>query len=178
MRSALAAPLAAALLLSAPASAQDQSTGQRELNSETIRVVPADQAKPRIFSSGTIEIVQPWVRSSQPGQQVAGGYMTLRNGGPTTVSLVSAETPIAGQVALHRMSFEKGYPEMQSAGDAIEVPPGGEVVFKPGAYHLMFVGLKNPLRAGRTYPLTLHFSDGTTAAIEMITWDAGTVLGQ
>ena len=34
---------------------------------------------------------------------------------------------------------------------------GGSVELKPGGMHLMFIGLKAPLRNGDTFPMTLRF---------------------
>jgi len=34
---------------------------------------------------------------------------------------------------------------------------GGSAEFKPGGMHIMLVGLKQPLKAGDSFPLTLAF---------------------
>jgi copper(I)-binding protein len=40
---------------------------------------------------------------------------------------------------------------------AVELEPGTKVIFKPGEMHMMIVGLKQPLKEGQTFPLTLQF---------------------
>jgi len=40
---------------------------------------------------------------------------------------------------------------------AVEVAPGARVTFSPGGMHIMMVGLKQPLKEGQTFPLTLTF---------------------
>jgi copper(I)-binding protein len=41
--------------------------------------------------------------------------------------------------------------------EEIALPAGQTVELKPGGYHLMFVGLKAPLKAGDKFPLKLRF---------------------
>jgi len=41
--------------------------------------------------------------------------------------------------------------------DGIDVPPGQRVELKPGGMHIMFMGLKAPLKAGDSFPATLTF---------------------
>jgi hypothetical protein len=41
--------------------------------------------------------------------------------------------------------------------EAIEVHPGTPTVLQPGGLHVMFIGLRAPLREGSTIPLTLVF---------------------
>ena len=40
---------------------------------------------------------------------------------------------------------------------SVEIDPGAKVIFKPGDMHMMMVGLKQPLKEGETFPLTLTF---------------------
>ncbi len=40
---------------------------------------------------------------------------------------------------------------------AIVLDPGKVVTLSPGGYHVMLMGLKSPLKAGDSFPLTLAF---------------------
>jgi periplasmic copper chaperone A len=42
-----------------------------------------------------------------------------------------------------------------------------ETGFNPGALHLRLVGLKRPLVAGQSFPVTLHFEDGGALALDV-----------
>ena len=136
------------------------------------------EAEPVVTKAGDLEIVSAWARATPPGQKIGGGYVTIRNTGKEAVSLVSAETPVAQRTDLHQMKFDKGYPEMLPTGGPVEIPAGGEVEFRPGGLHLMMLGMKDMLRVGKTYPLTLTFSNGQTVTVDMIVWDVGTVYGK
>jgi len=45
---------------------------------------------------------------------------------------------------------------------SVEIGPGGRLELKPDGYHLMLVELKQPLRAGETFPLMLTFERAGT----------------
>jgi len=52
--------------------------------------------------------------------------------------------------------------------DAIEVPVGQTVELKPGGYHLMFIGLKAPLKVGERFPMTLKFEKAGEVKVEVV----------
>ena len=107
-------------------------------------------------SVGSIKIENAYTRSTVPGQQVAGGFMKIENKGAAD-QLVSASSPIAGEVQLHEMAMEGNVMKMRQVKD-IPVPAGGAVELKPGGLHLMFMNIKAPLAAGETVPVKLKFA--------------------
>jgi copper(I)-binding protein len=70
------------------------------------------------------------------------------------------------------MSVVNGVMQMRQLADGLPVPAGGSVVLKPGSYHVMLIGLKKPLTAGETFPLTLTFAKAgnisVTVAVQAI----------
>ncbi len=113
---------------------------------------------------GAIAIGHPWARATVPGQPTGGGYLSLDNRGGTADRLVGAHSPACERVELHAMWMEGDVMRMRQR-DAIELPAGGRVEFKPGGLHLMLVGLKAPLKAGETFPLTLTFEKAGTVEV-------------
>lgn len=103
-----------------------------------------------------IEVGQPWTRATAAGQGVGGGYLSLHNPGKSSDRLLGASSPAAERVELHRMAMEGDVMRMRPV-ESIDLPPGGRVELKPGGLHLMLMGLKQPLEAGKTVPLTLRF---------------------
>jgi copper(I)-binding protein len=108
------------------------------------------------FKAGPIHIDHPYARATAPGQPNGGGYLKLSNQGPSADRLVAATSARAGSIELHTMRMEGDVMRMRQV-DAIEVPAGASVELKPGGLHLMFIGLKAPLRHGDTFPMTLRF---------------------
>jgi len=88
-------------------------------------------------------------------------YVTIVNNGKRDDALVSAESPVAGHVELHRSLIEGGVVKMRPVKEIV-VPSGGQVALKRGGYHLMLMGLKRPLKAGETYSLILRFRHAGT----------------
>lgn len=103
-------------------------------------------------------IEQAWSRPAAQGGSGA-GFMRLVNPDARPDSLVAAETTIARETQIHRTTITNGMASMQRQA-AAAIPAGGQLVFAPGGYHLMFMGLTRPLKAGERFPVTLVFSSG------------------
>jgi copper(I)-binding protein len=115
-------------------------------------------AQAKDYTLGDLTIVQPWTRATPPGAKVGGGYMVITNKGTSPDRLVSATaSTISDKVQLHEMGMNNGVMTMRSLPDGVVVPAGGRVEFKPGAYHVMFLDLKAPLKQGDHVKATLVF---------------------
>jgi len=117
-------------------------------------------------SVGPIKIEHAYTRATMPGQQVAGGFMKIENKGGPADQLVSASSPVAGEVQLHEMSMEGNVMKMRQVKD-IAVPAGGSVELKPGGLHLMFMNIKAPLTSGETVPVKLKFAKAGEVEVRM-----------
>ncbi|MDH4059357.1 MAG: copper chaperone PCu(A)C [Aquincola sp.] len=95
-----------------------------------------------------------WARPTVVGQQGGGGYLSLTS--PAADRLLGGSTPVARRFELHTMAMKGDVMEMRQL-DAIELPAGRKVDFKPGGLHVMFIGLKAPLKVGDKVPVTLKF---------------------
>jgi copper(I)-binding protein len=118
------------------------------------------------YKAGSIEIKHPWSRATPKGSEVAGGYMKLINTGKEPDRLIGGSVPIAGKFEIHEMSMEGGVAKMRMLPKGIEIKPGETVELKPGSYHLMFVGLKQPFEKGKRVKGTLQFEKAGTVEVE------------
>ncbi|MBU3589232.1 copper chaperone PCu(A)C [Polynucleobacter sp. 80A-SIGWE] len=114
---------------------------------------------------GSLQIENAYTRSTVPGQMAAGGFMKIENKGGVDL-LVSASSPVAGEVQLHEMAMEGNVMKMRQVKD-IPVPAGGAVELKPGGMHLMFMNIKAPLTAGETVPVKLKFAKAGEVEVKM-----------
>lgn len=114
---------------------------------------------------GGLQIENAYTRATVPGQQVAGGFMKIENKGAAD-QLVSASSPVAGEVQLHEMAMEGNVMKMRQLKD-LAIPAGGAVELKPGGYHLMFLNLKGPLAAGQTVPVKLKFAKAGEVEVQL-----------
>jgi len=103
-----------------------------------------------------VTVSHPWVRTTVAPQKTTAAYLTITSaqGG----KLVSASSPIAASVDVHEMKMQGDVMRMRAV-DALPLPAGQAVEFKPNGYHLMITGLKAPVKAGDTVPLTLVVED-------------------
>ncbi len=119
------------------------------------------------FKLGDLEIDHPWSRETPAGAKVASGYMIIKNNGATADRLVSVSSSIAGRAEVHEMSVNAdGVMTMRPVSGGVEIPAGGEVALKPGAFHIMFMELKEPPKAGVKFPGTLTFEKAGTVGVE------------
>jgi hypothetical protein len=95
-----------------------------------------------------------WARATLPGQMSSAIYFTVSNGGGED-RLLSVSTT-AGNASLHSTDMDNGVMRMRPL-QALEIPANSKVELKPGAMHVMLMGLKAPLATGSTFPLDLRF---------------------
>jgi copper(I)-binding protein len=105
---------------------------------------------------GTIEVDVPFARASPAIANAGAGFMVLRNNGKEADRLKSAKAEISKKVELHNVVREGEMSKMTPV-EHIDLPAGSVVELKPGSYHVMFLGLHQPLAEGGNFPLTLHF---------------------
>lgn len=106
---------------------------------------------------GALKISAPWARATPKGAKVGGGYMTITNTGAAPDRLVSGVTEISGRFEVHEMSMDNGVMKMRELKDGVEIKPGEKIEFKPGGYHMMFMGLNRQLVQGESFKATLQF---------------------
>jgi hypothetical protein len=111
----------------------------------------------RDYQLGKLRLEQPVARPTRPGQPGAAAYVTIDNRGNTPDRLLSASTPAAGKTEIHTMTMSGGVMKMREAGEIL-IAPGTSIIMQPGdGYHIMLLDLKQPLKAGDQFPLTLNF---------------------
>lgn len=116
---------------------------------------------------GSLLIEAPWLRATPSGAKVAGGYLKITNTGSAPDRLVGGSLPIAGQVEVHEMSMVDNVMKMRRL-DGLEIKPGATIELKPGGFHLMFMELKDGLKAGQTIKGTLVFEKAGTVEVEYL----------
>src|SRR5437660_11081679 len=125
------------------------------------------------YSIGTIEITAPWTRATPKGANIAAAYMMLHNKGTAPDRLVSGSVAVAGRFEVHCMIMEQGVAKMRPVEGGLEIQPGEAVELKPGSFHVMLTGLKQPLEKGQKVKGTLQFEKAGKIDIEYTVEDVG-----
>lgn len=126
-------------------------------------IVAATASSPALAAP---QVEAPWTRPAAEGGTAA-GFMTLRNPDETGDALVAVASPLAKTAQMHQSSLSGGMASMKQL-DRLALPPGAVVTFAPGGYHLMFVGLKAPLKTGDSLPATLTFASGAKVKVSFV----------
>jgi copper(I)-binding protein len=111
------------------------------------------------YKAGDLQINHPYARATVPHQPSGGAYLSIENKGSKADKLVAVASPVAASAQIHTMSMDGNVMKMREV-PSIEIKPSEKLVMKPGdGYHIMLLGLKQPLKAGDKFPLTLTFEN-------------------
>jgi copper(I)-binding protein len=104
-----------------------------------------------------IEVSNAWARPAVQGGNGA-VYFLLENHSASVDELTGVSSDIADAVEMHESKMEGDVMQMQQV---MSLPLEGKasVEFAPGGYHVMLIGLKQDLKVGDTFEITLQFND-------------------
>jgi hypothetical protein len=148
MRRAAAAASAAVLLLAGCGHGKD-AAGSKPSPSATMEMGGRGQL-------GDLQISAAYV-PEPASPSVAAAYVTVRNTGPDTDTLIRASTPAGKSTTLHR-DVTSGGSEGMVALRSVPIPAGKSVAMKPGGIHLMIEHPRSGLTRGGQVELTLVFA--------------------
>jgi periplasmic copper chaperone A len=123
-----------------------------------------------LAQSGSIQIKDAWARATPAKAANGAAYLTMQSSIPDR--LTGASTPVAKSAELHHMTMEGNVMRMRQVA-GIDLPADKPVMLKPGAFHIMLLGLKHPLRKGDKFPLTLDFAKAGTRQVDVTVEDVG-----
>ena len=117
-------------------------------------------------ASSTLTVTDAWARPAFKSDNGA-VYFVIENGTAETDALFSASTDIASSAEVHiSMVSDQGVASMQMQ-EAVQVPAGEDIPFKPGGLHIMLVNLNRDLKVGDTITLTLNFKEAGSVTVEV-----------
>ena len=124
-------------------------------------------------SAHGITLTSPWTRAVANAGGVGAGYGTIANGEDKADVLLGGSSDAAERVELHETSINaEGVASMKKV-DTAEIAPGKSIELKPGGMHLMFIGLKAPLKEGETLKAKLKFKNAGDVDVEFPVKAAG-----
>lgn len=164
--------IATAVLLAASAcggDSSDKTPATREIsiteawarNSTMASTPAAGMATPAMGST-------PAMGATANASMVAGprgaAYMVIKNTGTVDDALIGAESTVAAATEVHETVMSGETASMRQV-KRVELKAGASLELKPGSYHVMLIGLKQPLTAGSTFSLTLKFEQAGSIPI-------------
>ncbi len=112
-----------------------------------------------------VEVTDATVRVPLPGKNLTSAYFLLSNTGSQSRTLVSVTAEFAERAELHRHESVDGMMKMRQV-ESVEIPPGEQVRFASGGYHVMLFELDRRPRTGDPLHLVLRFDDGSEQAVK------------
>lgn len=107
--------------------------------------------------ASTLKIENTWIRTANTGMSSA-GYCEIKNTGSKDDQLLSVSCNFAKIVQIHETFQDGKNMGMRKAGDII-IKSKSTFSFKPGSYHIMFIKVKENLKAGENKELTFEFKN-------------------
>lgn len=114
-----------------------------------------------------VNVTKAWTRATAPGQDSASVQLTITSKKDATLIGVASGSAQSGEI--HTMVMEGDVMKMRAI-ESLPLPAKTPVTLGVGGDHLMLIGLKNPLKAGRKLPfaLTVKFADGRTSVLRVL----------
>ena len=128
-------------------------------------------AFPAIAQTPAIEPQNAWARATAPHAEAGGVFLTLTDRGLPD-ALIGASTPISASAEVHETVRDGDIMRMR-ATPSVPLPTGKSVELKPGGLHIMLMGLKQQLKPGDQFPLTLRFEHAQPVTVTVTVGAAG-----
>ncbi|AVJ56911.1 hypothetical protein C5610_11835 [Idiomarina sp. OT37-5b] len=120
------------------------------------------------FSAWAVDVTatNAWARASIPGASSGAGYVSLHNETASVITLVGMKSDVSKTTELHTHIHEDGMMKMTHVSE-VSIAPGETLEMKPGGYHIMLMGLQEPLQEGSTVAVELLFADGRSQLLQL-----------
>jgi len=116
----------------------------------------------------SIQIEDPYFRTSGPMARAGAAFMTLVNPGTEDDRLIAARADIAARVELHtHIATGDGVMRMREVEDGFPIPAGGRHVLARGGDHVMFMGLSARPADGASVRVTLVFETAGEVVLDI-----------
>ncbi len=128
-----------------------------------------------MLSAGA-KVENAWARATPGLAKNGGGYFVAKNTGKDGDRIVGVSADVSAKTELHSHMNDNGVMRMRRL-DSVDLPAGGEVAFKPGGHHIMFIGLHKPLKKDDRFPLTVMFEKTGNQTVEVTVMGVGAMKG-
>lgn len=127
----------------------------------------AASASAHSFKIGDLEVIHPHARPTTPGIQNGAAWFGVKNAGASDDRVIGVESPIADHAEIHDMTMDNDVMRMFKV-DGVPVPAGETVTLGKGnKLHVMLMGLKQPLKEGDAFDMTVHFEKAGSVPVQV-----------
>lgn len=130
------------------------------LLSSLLRASPTDVEHKR-----NLILSAPWIRLLPPTVMHTAGYVTINNKTDLDEVLLNVTSKQVDSLSVHQTKNVDGMMKMIEVHN-LRIPAHGKIDLAPGGYHLMLMGLSDPLVENQNIPITFEFKN--TGKIDVI----------
>lgn len=123
-----------------------------------------------------IEAHNFWARPGMMDGNSA-AYMMVKNFTDADDAVIGASSDVANAVELHLSQMGEDGTMQMIQQEMFDLPARGGIELKPGSYHIMLIGLKQELKVGDEFTLTLHFQNHEDLTLTIPVKDAADMGG-
>ena len=105
-----------------------------------------------------------YIRAMPPGRTATAAYLSLSNNSDRDCSIIGGSSAVAATLEIHQQLNSDGMMKMRPVV-AVTVAAGETLLFRPGGFHLMLLGIEADLVPGQTHPISLLTEDCGTIKI-------------
>lgn len=114
-----------------------------------------------------VMVMNAYARASATSAAKSGAvYLTIMNHGSEPDRLVGVSSDIARMAHIHETTEADGVASMRAV-DELEIAAHGEQALAPGGMHLMLIDLKEPLKQGAHFKITLQFERNGEVVVDV-----------
>ena len=118
------------------------------------------------YKIGNLALDDLWVRASVPGQVNGAGYLVIENKGAVADRLIAVKSEASKRIELHTIINENGVAKMREVEGGIPVAANNKTILKPGGYHVMFIQLNGPFKAGEKVDAVMKFEKAGSVKVQ------------
>lgn len=118
-------------------------------------------------SQDTITYSSAWARATPPVATNGAAYLKINNPTDQTKTLIGASSTVSEKAEIHNHEHVNGMMSMFKV-DELVIDKYSEINIAPGGYHIMLMGLKEPLVEGNSFVITLMFKDQSTLDVDVL----------
>ncbi|TNF34714.1 MAG: copper chaperone PCu(A)C [Gammaproteobacteria bacterium] len=112
-----------------------------------------------------IVIRGPWIPEAPPVSKVLAAFMVVENTSAQNEEIIGVESADFGHIEMHLSKEVDGVAKMIPQ-ESLVIPAKGQLVLKPGSYHLMLFKPKRALKAGDNSELVIKLKSGSQFSVK------------
>lgn len=118
-----------------------------------------------------LDVSMSWLKAGDmmlDEMKMTGQFGVITNSSSKAIRIIGGYTSVAGAIQMHEMIMKDGAMVMSEKVNGFTIPANSSFALKPGGNHVMFMELKQNMKPGKLYTITLITSTGERVTYKAI----------